>query len=495
MREILLSDLLSSALSRESDQSLQRQIYEVVRRAVLDHTLAHGQKLPSSRQLSSDLGISRITVSLAYDRLIAESYLSATTGSGTFVANTGALPRSAPEKGSVTALWRPLAKRGEQISSGSGGIPQHWGAFVPGVADASMFPFHIWKRLLARNISKVDLALSGYAADGAGYLPLRQAITSYLAISRAVVCDPEQVIVTSGTHQSIDLCARMLADVDECALVESPCHWAFPAVLEAAGLHIDALTMDENGADLAGSTINRKTRLVAVSPSHQYPTGIVMPLHRRLELLELARKHGVWILEDDYDSEFRYDSAPIASLQGLDSDGHVIYMGTFSKATFPGMRMSYIVVPKSLAARFSAACAQIYRPGQLHVQAALADLISEGHFSQNIRRMRTEYAARQQELRDAIGAELDGAVTLSEAKAGLHLFARISRPVNMETLLQVGRERDLVLRMPHFITHPESPGELSSLVLGFGGVRIEAIRPGVKRLAQAIELAATKRRR
>ncbi|MEX3845491.1 PLP-dependent aminotransferase family protein [Paraburkholderia sp. BR10882] len=492
MKEILLSDLLSGALSRDGSTSLQRQIYEVVRRAVLDHTLVPGQKMPSSRQLALELGISRITVSLAYDRLVAESYLTTTTGSGTFVAETGASPRAAPGPSTPVKAWGAIASRGEALSRGRGGLPQHAGAFVPGVADASLFPFHIWKRLLNRHISKSNLGLAGYASDGAGYFPLREAIANYLGISRSVVCDAEQVIVTTGTHQSIDLCARMLADVGDRALVEDPCHWAFPSVLTAAGVVVEPLQVDASGADLRHSEISNRTKLAAVSPSHQYPTGVVMPLSRRLELLELAREHGIWILEDDYDSEFRYDGTPLPSLQGLDADGHVIYMGTFSKATFPGMRMSYMVVPRPLAKAFSNACAEIYRPGQLHIQAALADLISDGHFSQHIRRMRLEYASRQEALRVAIDRRIGEQISLSTAKAGLHCFGQLRPSVDMARLAEEATRLGLILRRPHFVA-PNQTARVNAIVLGFGGVSLENIEPGVVRLAQAIEHALKKR--
>lgn len=212
MKEVLLADLLSGALSRESPDPLQKQIYDIVRRGVLDHTLVAGQRLPSSRVLAQELGISRITVTLAYERLIAENYLSARGGSGTFVEKTvdrPLLPPASPEH--VQRHVPGLSTRGEGIAGGAAGLGQHTGAFVPGVADASLFPFHLWRRLVSRHLGKSNLALSGYAKDGAGFLPLREAIASYLRLARAVVCEPEQVIVTAGTHQSVDLCARMLA--------------------------------------------------------------------------------------------------------------------------------------------------------------------------------------------------------------------------------------------------------------------------------------------
>ncbi|OCZ63123.1 DNA-binding protein [Achromobacter xylosoxidans] len=493
MKEVLLADLLSGALSRESADPLQKQIYDIVRRGVLDHTLVAGQRLPSSRVLASELGISRITVTLAYERLIAENYLSARGGSGTFVEKTvdrPLLPPASPEH--VQRHVPGLSTRGEGIAGGAAGLGQHTGAFVPGVADASLFPFHLWRRLVSRHLGKSNLALSGYAKDGAGFLPLREAIASYLRLARAVVCEPEQVIVTAGTHQSIDLCARMLTEWGDAALVESPCHWAFPPVLAAAGVRAHAAVLDDQGLDLAASKLPRRARLLITSPSHQYPTGVVMPLARRLELLQAARARGLWVLEDDYDSEFRYDGAPIPSLQGLDADGRVIYLGTFSKTMFAGLRMSYMVVPPQVAESFSRACASIYRPGQLHLQAALADFMADGHFSHNIKRMRTEYAQRQIVLRDALAARVGDQVRLSQARAGLHVYARLDRKVSAPRLAEAARDEGIVLGQPHYL--PDAASAASpAVVLGYGGVPCERIDDGVARFARALGRAGENR--
>lgn len=490
MRAVLLTDLLSQALSESNPVPMQRQIYDVIRRAVLDHSLVAGQKLPSSRALAQELGVSRITVSLAYDRLIAEDYLTASTGSGTFVATTTDLPLAGKSDASHARHTMTLSQRGTMIGTLPSGLQQFHGAFVPGVPDASLFPFHLWRRLVSRHIGKGDLALAGYAADGGGLPALRQAVASYLKISRSVVCDPEQVIITAGTHQSIDLCARMLADPGDMAVIENPCHWAFPTVLAAAGMLIGAGVVDDEGLSLAASHVPRHARLVVTSPSHQYPTGVVMPLARRLELLQGARDHNLWVMEDDYDSEFRYDGTPLPSLQGLDSDARVIYVGTFSKAMFAGIRLGYLVVPAHLAREFASASARIYRPGQLHIQAALADYIDEGHFAQHIRRMRVEYGERQQLLRTSLARAFGDAITLSEARAGLHLFMRFNLPLDTGVLHQRATEEKLVLGVPRFIGAGSAKRpdlEDRSVVLGFGGVPQGEIARGVTSLRRAVE--------
>ncbi|MDR8920059.1 HTH-type transcriptional regulator TauR [Burkholderia multivorans] len=308
MRAVLLTDLLARALSDGGSDTLQHRIYDVVRRGVLDHTLAAGQKLPSSRTLAQELGISRITVSLAYDRLIAENYLVARTGSGTFVAPTSPRPLSGPGEIVHTRHSMTLSQRGAMLDRLPGGVTQSYGPFVPGVADTPMFPFHVWRRLIARHIGKGDLSLSGYALDG-GYAPLRAAVARYLKISRSVVCEPEQVIITSGTHQSIDLCARLLADPGDVAIVENPCHWAFPTVLSAAGLELVASAIDAAGLSLndidtparaAGrdepvAPVSDRRRDAAVAPArtaaertHAEPVGDGRRLRQRIPL----RRHA-----------------------------------------------------------------------------------------------------------------------------------------------------------------------------------------------------------
>ncbi|AZY51405.1 PLP-dependent aminotransferase family protein [Bordetella avium] len=494
MKEVLLADLLTGSLSRAADEPLQKQIYEIVRRGVLDHTLAAGQRLPSSRALAEELGVSRITVTLAYERLIAESYLSARGGSGTFVEQTVDKPLRTAGAPDLIEHERPaLSARGAITGSGTGGLGQHTGAFVPGIADASLFPFHIWRRLVSRHLNKSNLELAGYAKDGAGFLPLRMAIANYLRLSRSVVCEPAQIIVTAGTHQSVDLCARLLAESGDSALVESPCHWAFAPVLGAAGLRTRAARLDDQGIDIAASPLPRRARMVITSPSHQYPTGVIMPLARRLELLQQARARSLWVLEDDYDSEFRYDAAPIPSLQGLDADGRVIYMGTFSKTMFAGLRLSYMVVPEHVAHAFSNACARIYRPGHLHLQAALADFMNDGHFSHNIKRMRLEYAQRQSVLREALERRIGEPLRLSQARAGLHVYARLGPEICVQALADAARAEALVLGMPHFLDD-DTHSDRQAVVLGYGGVPSDHIEEGVSRLARSLEHASRKTR-
>ncbi|MCR8932241.1 MocR-like pyridoxine biosynthesis transcription factor PdxR [Pseudomonas sp. S11A4] len=479
-----MTDLLLKSLDKQSSHPMQKQIYDIVRFAVLDHTLISGQKLPSSRALASDLKISRITISLAYDRLIAENYLITRAGNGTYVAPTLKQPLGAAPQSIHTQHSMQLSGRGSQLSFLPGGMGHTTGAFVPGVADSQAFPFHIWKRLIARHLSKGNLALSGYANHG-GLSQLREAIAGYLKISRSVNCEPAQIIITSGTHQSVDLCARLLADVGDTAIVENPCHWAFPTVFAASGLEVAGGNVNDYGLDLENSYVPPRTKIVVVTPSHHYPTGVVMPLSRRLELLQSARAHNLWVIEDDYDSEFRYDGAPLPSLQGLDNDGRVIYIGTFSKAMFAGVRMGFLVVPSHLSKAFSRASTKLFRPGALHLQAALADFIYEGHFSQHIRKMRGEYSSRQDLLRFSLEKSLGDIVRLSSARAGLHVFAQFSADVNYQSVINESKREGIFLGTPCFVKNIPAL-ENRCFVLGFGGVPLEKIETGVQSLTTAV---------
>lgn len=475
----LLHDLLVSKLDRSGHVTLQRQIYLIIQESVLEGHLPVDYKMPSTRALADQLQISRITASLAYERLTDEGYLYSRPGSGTYVANT--LPQAYGRsngtgvKESSSAL---LSERGMAITSRVTGLARAEGAFVPGVADADLFPFHIWKRLQNRYFKKSKTELTGYVEHG-GYRPLREALASYLYASRAVKCSPEQVIITMGTHQSLDLIAKLLSDPGDSVLVETPCHWGAPVVLSAAGLKVQAMGVDAEGACIPTIEKGTAPRFAFVTPSHQYPTGNIMTLQRRREWLAFGEAQNLWILEDDYDSEFRYDIEPIPSLQGLDSRQRVIYMGTFSKVTFPGLRLSYLVVPEPLADAFSKGMTQLYRPGLLPIQAAMADFIQEGHFASHIRKMRSVYAERRSLLQRSLQTHFGENIQFSSGAAGIHLAVNV-RPENAaHKMIHRASEFELVLRGSYQIDPNLTDG---LLVLGYGGVKEAEIDPAVRRL-------------
>jgi len=476
----LLSDLVAGQLDRQGPVPLYRQLYAAIQRAVADGRLAPGQKLPSTRALAAQLGVSRVTVVGAYAQLQDEGCVVGDIGSGTYVAATG--PARAPQV--RPAAPAALSRRGAAILRAPVGIPEFEGAFVPGVPDVRNFPHRIWRRLQARYSGASERSLMGYANQG-GYLPLRRALAQYLRISRSVRCTPDQIVITIGTNQSLDLCARLLGDDGDWAYVENPCHWGARAVLAAAGLTLVPVPVDGEGM-LPPPRPEVRPRLLYVTPSHQFPLGPALSPTRRRHLLELARAQNLWILEDDYDSEFRYDGASLPSLQGTDRHGRVIYMGTFSKVMYSGMRLSYVVVPEALASAFSGAAQRLYRPGHLPLQAAVADFMLEGHFAAHIRRMRDLYAHKQAELRAELARRFGPALALSGGHAGLHLAARFGGPVDLDALEAAARERDIVLRRLGYFDCRE-PAGVDGFLLGYGAIEPHDIAPAVRRLADLYE--------
>jgi len=407
---------------------LYRQIYEAVRRAILGGELIRGAKVPGSRLLAKELGVSRMTVVNAYDQLFAEGYLEGKTGAGTYVAST--LPEamlrvdelSSPQRKAVANPGdHTLSRRGKWFASTS--ITKlrvqpdgNNYAFQNGVPALDEFPFKVWSQLASRRWRNPPRELLGYG-DPAGYGPLREIIAAHLRSTRAVQCDADQVIIVAGSQQAVDLTARILLDPDDVVWVEDPCYPGAHNALLSAGAKVVSIPVDEEGFDLAAALQRSgKARLVYVTPSHQFPLGITMSLSRRLMLLEWARRSGALIIEDDYNSEFRYAGRPLASLQGLDEDGRVIYVGTFSKTIFPSMRLGCIVVPKGLSEAFIAARALVDRHSPSLDQAILADFISEGHFTRHIRKMRSLYAERQQVLVETAQRYLQGYWKLSRRR-------------------------------------------------------------------------------
>lgn len=480
MADSLLADFLIGRLCRDGAVPLQLQITNAIRDAVCDGTLKRSARLPSSRTLASALGVSRITVVAAYDRLSADGYLRSDSTSGTFVSDklphsTKSAPLGCPE--------RTLSERGKQLIRAPGGIQERKGAFVPGVCDTDCFPDQIWRRIQNRYLGKRHAELMGYSNPG-GYLPLRRALSEYLRVSRAVRTSPEQIIVTMGSNQSIDLCSRILADPGELAYVENPCHWATPILLRANGLEVEAVGVDNDGMNVERCA--RRARLIVTTPSHQFPMGVTLSDERRAALHAAAEQWDAFVLEDDYDSEFRYDQRPLPSLQGSDENGRVILMGTFSKVMYPGMRLSYIVVPPDLVDAFAAASLRLYRPGHLPLQAAMADFMVDGHFSKHIRRMRDIYGARQSELLGCLDRCFGDRLETSRNAAGLHMTIRLRELADFDTTVSRSIEQGIYLRRLHTFNQGD-PQFRDGFLLGFGALDVEAIRPAVEAFARIVD--------
>ena len=470
---------------------MYRQLYDKLRRAILDGRLRAGAKLPSTRGLAQELAIARNTVMGAYEQLLAEGYLEGKTGSGTYVART--LPEAvlniSPVRPTASVTRNPgrLSRRGQTLATNRLGIryiePPR--PFRPGTPAIDHFPFDLWSRLLAKYWRREPAGLLPYT-DPAGYEPLRAAIAEYISAARAVRCDPEQIIVVSGAQQALDLATRLLLDPGDEVWMEDPGYNGARAAFLGAGVKPVAVPIDNDGLDVTmGEKLSPHARLAYVTPSHQYPTGVVMTLSRRLGLLRWAERKRRWILEDDYDSEFRYASRPVPSLQGLDKSGTVIYCGTFSKVLFPSLRLGYIVVPASLVDAFRGAKAVVDRHCPTVEQAVLAEFIAEGHLARHIRRMRMLYLERKDALLEILRRELAGAVEVRSHEAGMHVVGWLKKGERDSVVSR--RALELGVEAPALTSYREKPGGRGGLVLGYAAYSEPQLRSAVRILAKAME--------
>jgi GntR family transcriptional regulator/MocR family aminotransferase len=447
-----------------------------------------GLQLPSSRDLARELKMSRNTVTYAYEQLVAEGYLETRQGAGTFVADT--VPDQVPQATAVSerrvnrSNSLGLSMRGAQLVERAGAYRLQWGAFMPGVPDVSLFPTRVWSRIQNKYWRRPVPDLMTYG-HGGGWMPLREAIADYLHVARSVECTPEQVLVTTGIHQSIDLAAKLLAETGDRAWVEDPCYWGTPSVLRSLDLQPVPVPVDSEGLDPRGGDWRHPPRFVFVTPSHQYPLGPVMSLSRRRMLLEYAAVHNAWIMEDDYDSEFRYTSRPLAALQGMDTYDRVLYFGSFSKTLFPGLRLGFLVVPQPLAAPFATGLSELYRGGQMVTQAILADFMKEGHFASHIRRMRVLYEERLRLLQQAIHDEFGDTLPTTGGDAGLHLTLGLPDDCDDTAISRHAQSEGIIARpLSRYYMTPERMRR--GLLLGYACVPNEAVAPSFAKLAKII---------
>jgi GntR family transcriptional regulator/MocR family aminotransferase len=405
----------------------------------------------------------------AFEQLAAEGYVMTAQGSGTYVADLQA--RSASMRGVGTApqgrtapRTAQLSRRGQELTSYAAGPQFEVQPFAPGEPDFSSFPFKLWQRLQNRIWREARNDLLDYGQSG-GYLPLRQAITEYLRISRSVKVEVDQVLITTGTQQSLDLCAQLLADAGDTAWMEDPGYWGARRAFQSRELRLHPITVDSDGMAFTDADLASRPRLIYVTPSHQYPTGAVMSLARRRALLDVAVSKDAWILEDDYDSEFRYTGRPLAALQGLDHDDRVLYMGTFSKVLYPGIKIGYLVVPPALVQPFRSALYDLQRPGQLTVQATLADFITLGHFTTHIRKIRQTYGARRELLRRMLAQHLPPGVSISREESGLHLVVELPDHADDVALAQRAADDDISVKA--LSTYYLKPPQRRGLLVGY----------------------------
>jgi GntR family transcriptional regulator/MocR family aminotransferase len=484
--------LLTLPLDPASAAPLFRQVYDGLRRAILDGTLAAGARAPATRGLAAELGVSRNTVMNAYEQLLAEGYLEGQAGSGTYVPRTlpdelivvrGAAKPSAP----AGLRGRGLSRRGQLLVQSSAAVARFSGQprpLRPCVPDVGAFPSAVWARLVARHLRRPPRGLLGYDHP-AGYGPLRRAIAAHLKAARAVHCDPDQVLVVTGLQHALDLVARVLLDPGDSAWVEDPGYPGGRATLQGSGVAVAPVPVDADGLDVAaGAARWPEAWLAYVTPSHQYPLGVTLTLPRRLALLDWARRADAWVVEDDYDSEFRYGGRPLAALQGLDRDGRVIYASTCSKALFPALRVGYLVVPPDLVDAFTAARAATDRQTATLAQAALADFFAEGHFLRHLRRMRALYADRQEVLRRAARRELGGLLDVPPCETGMHLVGWL--PDSRDDRAAAGAAAAAGVEAPALSNYRVEGHGRGGLLLGYAAFEPGQIRDAVRRLGSAL---------
>lgn len=485
-------------LDTTSAVPMYRQLYEWVRQAILTGQLATGARLPATRTLADQLGISRNTVYLAYQQLLAEGYLNSKVGYGTSVARVTpetllALPSTSRERAldREDTVRSRVSRRGMSMAGlpamPSPQVPSEPGkspAFRAGVPALDLFPYRIWAQLVTRRV-RHSLQDASDNQDPAGYPPLREAIAAHIGVTRGVRCTADQVLVVSGAQAALDLAARILLDPGDLAWMEDPGYPGARGALAGAGAQLVPIPVKADGLDVrAGRERCPGARLAYVTPSHQFPLGVTMSLAQRLALLEWANEASAWILEDDYDSEYRFSGRPLEALQGLDSTNHVIYLGTFSKVLFPALRLGYLIVPPDLAEVFVAVRLFVDRHVPILEQMALADFITEGHFARHIRRMRTVYAQRRAALLAAVASELGELLEVHAPEAGMHLAGWLPPGVDDAAVAQRAARCGVeVIPVSAFRQEPMPRG---GLVLGYAAVNEREIRDGVHRLALAI---------
>jgi GntR family transcriptional regulator / MocR family aminotransferase len=470
-------------VDRLSPVPLNRQIYEFWRGGILSGRFARGERVPSTRDVASALDLARGTVTQAYDQLLSEGYLQTVRGSGTYVCRQlpdGLLRAQVANKRSadsnVSVRLSPFGKRLQHdhrsrlLQGGHIDLSQ-WGP------DLNLFPLEVWRRLYVRNLRKLGPGALNYAEHAQGYEPLRQEIAKYAARSRAVNCSSDQVIVVNGSQQGLDLCARLLLEPGDEAIVENPGYQGAWEAFRAAGAVLRAIPVDEEG--LACSSLGTNAKLAYVTPSHQFPKGVALSLRRRLELIRWAREHNSILIEDDYDSEYRYSGAPMPAMQGLASGAPIIYCGTFSKVMFPALRIGYLIVPPSLAPAFRRAKWLADRHTPLHNQATMYQFMAEGYLERHIRRMRQTYGLRRAALVESLETHFGAKASVLGEAAGMHAYVRI---IDGDILSRAKRNK-VQLREAREYFIGDAPDD--EFVLGFSMLSERSIREGIRRLSHA----------
>lgn len=469
----LYADHILERLQFVAEGTLQQRLLHCMQAAIVEGIFPRGSRLPATRDLARELAMSRNTVLNVYENLIAQGYVSARTGSGTWIAET--LPEGClnsapalPLSESLSNKPAAISKRGATLLGHANASPYQWGAFVPGAPDVREFPHKLFSQIQSRLNREPDIERLIYSSNG-GCPQLRQALADYLSVARSVRADADQIIITEGIHQAVDLVTRVLCDAGDTVWIEEPGYWGTRNLLRINGLKIQAKAVDEQGIVPELAARSKAPKMIFVTPSHQYPLGVHLSLERRRQLLDLARKHKSWLVEDDYDSEFRFAGQPFPSLQGFEPDAPVIYMGTFSKTLYPALRLGYLVVPKALAQPLRVAAAELYRGGHLLVQRALAEFIQKGHYMAHIRRMRKLYSQRRRFMMTLIERYLGAAfMPVVNHEAGLHLVLNLPPGCDDVAIAALALRRGVKVRpLSQYYMHPQ---ERRGLLLGYACV-------------------------
>ena len=478
--------------SPQRNLPLHQKLYEEIRRAILEGRLLPRQKLPSTRALAQSLEISRSTVTQSYEQLLSEGYLETTAGSGTFVG--AQLPDDllrAPSVELSDKLNHPAVK----LSTYAAQLAETEVPWTPetqapinfryGRPALELFPLELWRKLLSRHC-RAQSGWLDYSTDPLGYQPLREAIARYLDRARAVQCEPNQILITNGTQQALNLIARLLLDPGDTVAMEDPGYLSARRVFLSQGAKILPIAVDASGL-VVQELLNNSTeeiRLVYITPSHQFPTGATLSLSRRLELLAWAEQTGTILIEDDYDSEYRYGDRPIPALQGLGHSQSVFYIGTFSKVLFPSLRIGYLVLPPNLVSLFGRAKWLNDRHLPILEQQVLTDFMEEGHLERHIRKMRFYYEQCRQILVQSLKTHFQERVTILGDKAGIHLMVQLHTHLSDQEIIQRAAQVGIGLlsAQPHYLKANGS----GAFILGYAELTPQQIEIGIQKWAQVL---------
>lgn len=484
----LAVDVIKQAFSQTPCEKLHKKLYLAICSCILEGGLRPAARMPPTRDLANELAVSRNTVLRVYEQLQAEGYISTRTSSGTFV--TESVLDNLNTQVARTAQTSPpfatssLSERCLELLKNASASPAQWGDFIPGVPDFDSFPHRTFKKIYDRIARRPNPEYLTYDADG-GLEVLKSALSDYLRTARGVKCSTDQILITEGIHQALDLVTRTLCNPGDHSWIEEPGYWGIKNILRMNGVNMTACEVDDQGLVPDPSPIEQP-KLIFVTPSHQYPLGSVMGLPRRQLLLSLAREFQSWIIEDDYDSEFRFSGQPIPALQGLEEDSPVIYIGTFSKTLYPALRLGYVVLPKPLAAPLKKVHNELYRSGHQIIQAALAEFIREGYYAAHIRKMRQLYSKRRTVLVDLIKQYLgEEYLGYFNSNAGLHLIIQLPIQSDDIYIAKLANTEGILVRplSRYYFNHQK----LKGLLVGFASIKDSDMVSSFVRLAGIIK--------